>query len=206
MTTLASIKKQIAALEAEAARITKSEAAAAIAKIKELMSTFGLTAEHLGLAAVRSKRVIAKKSAPKRVGAGTAKYADLKTGKTWSGFGRAPTWIASAKSRDAFLVDKSGIEVIAHAAKTPSASKKAVAKPVKSSKSAKKKVSGKTAQAAKKAAAPTVATNNAPAAKKAAATKNGAPKTAVKKLTPKKASKGALGPQVTAEAPAASAA
>jgi DNA-binding protein H-NS len=207
MTSLASIKKQIAALEAEATRITKAEAAAAIAKIKELMSTFGLTAEHLGLATVRNKRVIAKKSAPKRVGAGTAKYADPKTGKTWSGFGRAPTWIASAKSRDAFLVDKSGLEVIAPAAKTPAAGKKAAAKPVKSSKSAKKPAPEKTARAAKKvaavAAAPAVAAKKKPVAKKAA-TKKGAPKAVVKKSAPKKtASNSSTAPQVAAEAPAA---
>src|SRR3954452_6244393 len=98
MTSLASIKKQIATLEAEAARITKAETSAAIAKVKELMSSFGLTAEHLGLAVGRGKRMSTKKSAPKRIGAGTAKYADPKTGKTWSGFGRVPKWIASAKS------------------------------------------------------------------------------------------------------------
>jgi DNA-binding protein H-NS len=211
MTSLASIKKQIAALEAEAARITKAEAAAAIAKIKELMSTFGLTAEHLGLAAVRNKRAIAKKSAPKRVGAGTPKYADPKTGKTWSGFGRAPTWIASAKSRDAFLVDKSGLEVIARAAKTPAASKKAAAKPVKSSKPAKKTATGKTARAAKKAAAPAVASKKTPAAKKAVsnkpAAKKGAVKFAVTKSAPKKkASKGAAASQVATEAPVTAAA
>ena len=210
MTSLASIKKQIAALEAEAARITKAETGAAIAKIKELMSSFGLTAEHLGLAPVRGKRAIAKKSIPKRAGAGTVKYADPKTGKTWSGFGRAPTWIASAKSRDAFLVDKSGPDVIAPAAKTPAASKKAVAKAVKSSKQAKKPASAKTARAAKKAAVPAVATKKAPAAKKAAtnkaAAKKGAPKAAVKKSAPKKASKGAAAPQVAAATPVASAA
>ena len=215
MTSLASIKKQIAALEAEAARIMKADTAAAIAKIKELMSSFGLTAEHLGLAAGRGKRVIAKKSAPKRAGAGTVKYADPKTGKTWTGFGRAPAWIASAKSRDAFLVDKSGLEVIAPAAKSPVASKKVAAKPVKSSKAAKKPAPAKTARAAKKAAASTVATTMPPAAKKAApnkapnkaATKKGTPKAAVKKQAPKKkASKGAAAPQVAAEAPVASAA
>ena len=210
MTSLASIKKQIAALEAEAARITKAETAAAIAKIKELMSSFGLTAEHLGLALVHGKRVIAKKSAPKRGGAGTAKYADPKTGKTWSGFGRAPKWIASAKTRDAFLVDKGRLEAIPSAAKTPAANKKAVAKPVKSSKPAKKPAPAKTARAAKKAAAPAVATKKAPAAKKAApnkaAIKKGAPKATVKKSAPKKASKSAAAPQVASETSVGSAA
>uniref|UniRef100_UPI00158AD6B2 H-NS family nucleoid-associated regulatory protein n=1 Tax=Burkholderia anthina TaxID=179879 RepID=UPI00158AD6B2 len=35
----------------------------------------------------------------------TAKYADPKTGATWTGRGRAPAWIANAKDRSRFLVD-----------------------------------------------------------------------------------------------------
>ncbi|MFM0218078.1 H-NS family nucleoid-associated regulatory protein [Paraburkholderia caledonica] len=34
-----------------------------------------------------------------------ALYADPKTGATWSGRGRAPAWIASAKDRSRFLID-----------------------------------------------------------------------------------------------------
>ncbi|MFM0260580.1 H-NS family nucleoid-associated regulatory protein, partial [Paraburkholderia sediminicola] len=33
------------------------------------------------------------------------KYRDPKSGATWTGHGRAPQWIASAKNRDKFLVD-----------------------------------------------------------------------------------------------------
>jgi DNA-binding protein H-NS len=126
MTSLAAIKKQIAALEAEAARITKAEMSTAIAKIKELIQTFGLTAEHLGLTAARGKNSVSKKSTSKQTGAGKVKYADPKTGKTWSGFGRAPAWIAAAKNRSAFLVDKSDVVI----SKAPAAGKK-VAKPAR---------------------------------------------------------------------------
>lgn len=35
------------------------------------------------------------------------KYQDPRTGKTWSGRGRAPTWI-EGKNRDQFLIQKSG--------------------------------------------------------------------------------------------------
>jgi DNA-binding protein H-NS len=38
---------------------------------------------------------------------GRAKYADPKTGATWTGHGRAPAWIASAKDRSRFLIDGS---------------------------------------------------------------------------------------------------
>lgn len=34
-----------------------------------------------------------------------AKYRDPKTGATWTGHGRAPSWIATVKNRDKFLVD-----------------------------------------------------------------------------------------------------
>ncbi|MEO5685896.1 MAG: H-NS histone family protein [Burkholderiaceae bacterium] len=219
MTSLASIKKQIAALEAEAARITKAETAAAIAKIKELMSSFGLTAEHLGTAMLRGKRAVPQKSTPKRAGSGAAKYADPKTGKTWSGFGRAPMWIASAKNRDAFLADKNSAEVVTAAAKAPVASKKAAAKAAKPAKPAKKPASAKTTRSAKNAAAvataPVVATKKPSAAKKAAAPKTAINKAASKKRAPKaaaqksaskkKASVGTAAPQAAA-APAASAA
>lgn len=38
---------------------------------------------------------------------GGAKYADPKTGATWTGHGRAPVWIANAKDRSRFLIDGS---------------------------------------------------------------------------------------------------
>ncbi len=146
MTSLAAIRKQIAALEAEAARITKAEMSAAIAKIKELMETFGLTAEHIGLTATRKRMGAAKKSVSRKTSAGRAKYADPQTGKTWSGFGRAPAWIAAVKNRDDFLVDKREAQVAKAATRAPVASKK-VAKPVrKATKGAVKSSAKKTAR------------------------------------------------------------
>ena len=47
MSKLSAIHKQIAALQAEAERITKQEMSAALAKVKGIMSDFGLTIEHL---------------------------------------------------------------------------------------------------------------------------------------------------------------
>lgn len=152
---------------------------AAIAKIKELMQTFGLTAEHLGLTTARGKTSVTKKSKPKQSGAGRVKYADPKTGKTWSGFGRAPAWIAAAKSRDAFLVDKSGVVIAKAAPKTPAASKKAGKAARTAAKPAAKPPVKETARATA-ATAPTTAPRKA-AAKKAGA-KVKAKKSAGKKV------------------------
>ncbi len=182
MSKLTALKKQIAALEAQAERIAKEEMASAIAKVKDIMAEFNLTIEHL-TQAVGGKRA-AKKVKAKAKTASVAKYADPKTGKTWSGFGRAPGWIAGAKNREAFLVAKSAA---ANAlAKAPAASKKAAAKAAKAVKVAKKspkpaaKKSAALAKKTSKAKAGSVPAKKTPAAKKSAARKS-APKSAPSK-------------------------
>ena len=90
MSKLSTIHKQIAALQAEAERITKQEMSAAIAKVKGLMSDFGLTIEHLTQSVVgkpAGKKSKAAKSvnpvkASKSKAPRAAKYADPTTGKT----------------------------------------------------------------------------------------------------------------------------
>jgi H-NS histone family len=91
----------------------------------------------------------AKSLTAKRASKGTPKYADPKTGKTWSGFGRAPGWIAKAKNREAFLVDKSGVESPEAALKAPVAKKKSAPKKVA------KPAAKKSVAVAKKVAMPT---------------------------------------------------
>lgn len=211
MSKLTALKKQIATLQAQAERIAKTEASSAIAKVKQIMAEFNLTIEHL-TQTVTGKHA-AKKTKVKA--ASVAKYADPKTGKTWSGFGRAPGWIAGAKNREAFLVDKSGIKAAEPAVKAPAAAKKAsvkkaavkVAKAVKvATKVAKKaaKPAGKRvkaeATAAAEAAVKTVATKPA-AVKKAATKKVAKPKAVAKKAASRKAKA-----SVAAPAPAESAA
>jgi DNA-binding protein H-NS len=181
MSKLTALKKQIAALEAQAERIAKAEMSSAIAKIKDIMSEFNLTIEHL-TQTVTGKRV-AKQTKAKKTS--VAKYVDPKTGKTWSGFGRAPGWIAGAKNRDAFLVGKSA--AAEPPAKAPAASKKVAAKAAKAVKVAKKAVkpaAKKAAAAAKRAAvveAAPVAAKKKPAAKKASAKKSGPKKASSKR-------------------------
>jgi DNA-binding protein H-NS len=189
MSKLSALKKQIAALQAQAERITKAEMSSAIAKVKDIMAEFNLTIEHL-TSTVSSKRA-AKQTKAKA--ASVARYADPTTGKTWSGFGRAPGWIAGAKNRDAFLVDKSGIKVAEPAAKAPAASKKAAVKVAKAAKVAKRAVkpAGKRLKedataAAAKAAGKTAATKDV-TVKKVATKKVAKPKAAAKKSVGRKA-------------------
>jgi DNA-binding protein H-NS len=47
-----------------------------------------------------------------------AKYRDSKSGATWSGRGRTPAWLASAKNRTRFLIE--GVGAVASSAKTAS--------------------------------------------------------------------------------------
>ncbi len=194
MATLAAMKRQIAKLEAEVARKTREEMSGAIAKIREIMTTFGLTVEHLTSSGhAGAKKALTKKSAAKRVkgkraGAGTPKYRDPKSGATWTGFGRAPGWIAAAKSRDAFLIDKPVSEAAATAEPSKVVATKKVAKKaaVKATKAA-KKVGAAASKKSAAASAKTVAEVPAVAAKKAPTKKAAGKKIAGKKAVAKKA-------------------
>ena len=114
MATLAAIQKQIADLERQAEVIRKKETAAAAAKARELISTYQLSIDDLGLGGKAARKGAASKgkagpAAGKRKvaaakPAGIPKYQDPKSGKTWTGTGKPPGWIASAKNRDKFLI------------------------------------------------------------------------------------------------------
>jgi DNA-binding protein H-NS len=93
-------------LQAQADALATKEIAKVLKTIHELMAKHGLTAADIDGHAGGKGR--AKKAAAKTVGknsAGAVKYCDPKTGATWTGHGRAPSWIATAKNRDKFLVD-----------------------------------------------------------------------------------------------------
>ena len=176
------IRADIAALEREAAAVRKSESAAIVAKIRKLAEQYDLTAADIGLdaapqvqAAVRpsaktASKSVAKKTAARKMptgkkarsGAGVAKYRDPKSGKTWTGFGRAPDWLASAKNREIFRIEPDGAQIGGNtgtaqadgAAAEPRAASKAARKVAV--KSTAKAVSGKTASAKKSAGKPSV--------------------------------------------------
>jgi DNA-binding protein H-NS len=184
MSKLTAIHKQIAALQARAERITKQEMSAAVAKVKSLMSDFGVTIEHLTQSVVgkttAKKSSVGKAARASKKTASIAKYADPKSGKTWSGFGRAPGWIAGAKNRDDFLIGA------VKAAVKPAPSKKAVTNAAApETKRSKAKATAGAKPSVRKTAAPKAAAKKKVATKSVAAEK-AATKPAEKAKTTKK--------------------
>lgn len=100
----AQIKATIARLEKEAAALRGAETAKVIAQIKESIATFGLTVEQLFGRGAKALKASAAKGKAVRKGAGIPKYRHPRTGQTWTGFGKAPAWIATARNRDKFLI------------------------------------------------------------------------------------------------------
>ena len=170
MATYQSIKKQIAGLEKQAEGLRKAEAAKVIASIRTQIAKYDLKPADLFDAAAPSPTVpapvvitpAATPAAPRR-GVLPAKYMDPLSKKTWSGHGKAPTWIKKGK-RDDYLIEvvKAKLD-----AKPASAPKTAASKPAPSKTAASSKAAKKTAPATKKAAAPVK--KNSAAVKKAAA-------------------------------------
>ncbi|MFP4896706.1 H-NS family nucleoid-associated regulatory protein [Paraburkholderia sp. EG304] len=101
MATYKELKAQMAELEAQAAMARAAEFQEVLAEIRAKVADYGFTEQDIfGRASGRpTKR--AKSGAP-------ARYRDPKTGATWSGRGRAPSWIKDAKNRDRFLIGSQG--------------------------------------------------------------------------------------------------
>jgi len=100
------LQAKIQRLQAQADALLAKKSSAVIEKIKNLMAEHGLTTADIDAHAGRKKpgRKPGAKAAAKS-STSAAKYRDPKTGATWSGHGRAPGWIASAKDRSKFLVE-----------------------------------------------------------------------------------------------------
>lgn len=107
-----------------------------------------------------------------------AMYRDPKSGATWSGRGRAPAWLASAKDRSKFLIAgaaETAATPKAKAAKAVAAKKSVARKSTLSKKALTKRAATKTVVAqARKAARKNGATTTAPAARKARLSKSAA--------------------------------
>jgi len=123
-TSLQAINAQIAALQARAEAIRRQEVGDVVAKIKDAIAHYGLTAADLGLASATPKTAKAlkasmavkpgRKPGPKAAGAArkpktarVAKFTDGQ-GRTWSGIGKRPDWfkaaLASGKTPEELLV------------------------------------------------------------------------------------------------------
>ena len=119
---LASIRKQIVALEKRASELMRAENKKVIDRIKALIAKHQLTAEDLGLggssgraassadAPARKTRGGQRSAAAKKGGikVGVPMYRDPKSGKTWTGRGKPPNWIVKAKDRTPFLIGNAG--------------------------------------------------------------------------------------------------
>ncbi len=90
MATLNDLLEQKAALERQIAEAQREERGAAIAKIKSLMTEYGLTLADL------SGRAPSTGTARKPTGKVAAKYRNPATGDTWSGRGLKPNWLKAA--------------------------------------------------------------------------------------------------------------
>lgn len=83
--TYKELLEQLKALEIQAEEARKRELKDAVAKVRELIDQFGLTAEDV-FPTSRKKASSGNPVAPK--------YRDPATGATWTGRGKAPKWIA----------------------------------------------------------------------------------------------------------------
>ncbi|MFM0166877.1 H-NS family nucleoid-associated regulatory protein [Paraburkholderia sediminicola] len=107
-TTLEAIQAKMDKLKAQADALIAKQSSGVIEKIRELMTKHGLTTADIDTHVGGRQR--ATKAVAKTMSNGSAaavKYRDPKSGATWTGHGRAPSWIAAAKNRDKFLVDGS---------------------------------------------------------------------------------------------------
>ena len=96
MTTIQELIAQKEALDRQIVEAKRQAKANGIAKVRELMAERGLTIADLSEG----------RASGKSTGKGqkvAAKYRDPESGKTWTGRGVAPKWIAG-KDREAFLI------------------------------------------------------------------------------------------------------
>lgn len=106
--TYAQIAQQIEELQREAEKLKRQEISDVIARIKEAIRVYSLTAADLGFGR-SAKPVVAKKAGPRRrkAGDGVVKYRDG-DGRVWGGRGPRPKWlrdaIASGRKLEDFAV------------------------------------------------------------------------------------------------------
>jgi len=107
--TLAQLKKEIAALSREAEKLQRKEIEGVVARIKEAIEAYGLTAADLGLSgAKRGAKAAGKAPATKR-GRKKAAGAQVKfrdeAGNVWGGRGPRPKWLRDALAAGKQLSD-----------------------------------------------------------------------------------------------------
>jgi DNA-binding protein H-NS len=113
----AQIQKQIEALQKQADKLKAQEVAGVIARIKEAIAHYGLTAEQLGYGGTSGG---GKAKAKKVTESNATAYSDG-AGKSWSGRGPRPQWlkaaIAAGRSLEEFVSSGSLLATKSKAAK-----------------------------------------------------------------------------------------
>ena len=89
-------------LDLQIAETRANEVAGVIRQIQDLIEAYGLSTDDIAGKKRRGRPAGSGQSKPKAASSLPAKYQDPKTGKTWSGRGRAPAWLG--KNRDRFLI------------------------------------------------------------------------------------------------------
>ncbi|WP_322072161.1 H-NS histone family protein [Paraburkholderia bannensis] len=113
MVTLDAINLKIAKLQKQADTLSQKQASVGLTKIRDLMHKHGLSVADIEtfVGKKRGRKPGAKAAngvakAPRAsVHHVAPKYADPKTGATWTGRGRAPLWIRDVKDRSKFLIE-----------------------------------------------------------------------------------------------------
>lgn len=106
--TLAQLKKEIATLTREAEKLQRREVDDVVARIKQAIEAYGLTAADLGLGAARrapkaaGKKAVAKRG--RRKVNTDAKFRD-DAGNVWGGRGPRPKWLREALAAGKQLTD-----------------------------------------------------------------------------------------------------
>jgi DNA-binding protein H-NS len=112
--TYAQIVKQIETLKQEADRLRRQEIEGVVARIREAIEHYGLTAEDLGLAPksgrpAKAAGPAAAKTRRKPARTKTAKARAVKfrdeAGRTWGGIGKRPQWLRDALAAGKTLQD-----------------------------------------------------------------------------------------------------
>jgi DNA-binding protein H-NS len=187
MATLEQIQTKVKKLQAQAEAIIAKRTQAVLSDIRALMEKHGLTAADIdaygparkrpgrpagktSATAVKGKRKARAKADSSAKAKLPAKYRNPKTGQTWSGWARPPSWIKDVKDRSKFLIDANDDGKLAKGSAALPVAKKASAKKTAAKKAARKTSAAKTVNASTaKAPAKKAAAKKAPGRKTATA-------------------------------------
>lgn len=153
-TTYLQLSQKIKALQAQAEQIKKKEVAGVVARIKEAIAAYDLTAEELGLSgstavkgAAPSKRALKGRRGMKAAAKRASVAYQNGSGNTWGGRGPRPAWLREALANGADLASFLATAATPQAGE-PSAEGGADANPEATPKTRKARKAAKAAKAA----------------------------------------------------------